>query len=317
MAIALSPMARGIIPAPCPGRSAMTLKQLEALHAILKTGSITAAARSLHVTQPAISAALKYAEQDLQLKLFERIGGKLQPTPEALAMQPDLEEIFGRVDALHRAARDLRDGRAGQLVVATSPTLVDALLPRAIARFRQLSPAVKVIVHSLPTPLAVERVARREADIGIVYAPIADNGVDSEPLMHTEMACVVPAGHALAKKRQIGPADLTPFAVISLGATTRLGLLINEGCHKAGIAGPPIAIEASSSHAACLMVSAGTGIAVVDRLMSISQKFDDLKFIAFKPRIRVSLRLIFPRQRARSRATVQFTAQLRHSLGVS
>ena len=295
----------------------MTLKQLEALHAILKTGSITAAARSLHVTQPAISAALKYAEQDLQLKLFERIGGKLQPTPEALAMQPDLEEIFGRVTALHRAARDLRDGRAGQLVVATSPTLVDALLPRAIARFRQISPAVKVIVHSLPTPLAVERVARREADIGIVYAPIADNGVDSEPLMHTEMACVVPVGHALAKKHQIGPADLTPFAVISLGATTRLGLLINEGCHKAGVSGPPIAIEASSSHAACLMVSAGAGIAVVDRLMSISQKFDDLKFIAFKPRIRVSLRLIFPRQRARSRATVQFTAQLRHSLGVN
>ncbi len=303
--------------APSQGRCAMTLKQLEALHAILKAGSITGAAHKLHVTQPAISAALKYAEQDLQLTLFERIGGKLQPTPEALALQPDLEEIFGRVDSLHRTARNLRDGRAGQLVIATSPTLVDALLPRAIARLRQLSPAVNVIVHSLPTPLAVERVARREADMGIVYAPIADSGVDSEPLMHTEMACVVPIGHALARKRQITPSDLTGESVISLGATTRLGQLINQGCHKAGVTGPPIAIEASSSHAACLMVSEGAGIALVDRLMSISQKFDDLKFIAFKPRIRVSLRLIFPRQRARSRATLQLAAQLRHHAGAA
>lgn len=317
MPAAAGKMTRGIMPAPSARGSAMTLKQLEALHAILKTGSITGAAHSLHVTQPAISAALKYAEQDLKLKLFERIGGKLQATPEALAMQPDLEEIFERVDTLQRTARDLRDGRAGQLVIATSPTLVDALLPRAIALFRQHSPAVKVIVHSLPTPLAVERVARREADIGIVYAPIADSGVDSEALMHTEMACVVPVGHALANKRQIGPADLTGDAVISLGASTRLGLLINEGCHKAGVAGPQIAIEASSSHAACLMVSEGVGIALVDRLMSISQKFDDLKFIAFKPRIRVSLRLIFPRDRSRSRATLQFATQLRHSLAVA
>ena len=151
--------------------------------------------------------------------------------------------------------------------------------------------------------------------MGIVYAPIADSGVDDESLLVPEIACVVPNRHALSRKRQVGPKDLVDETVISLGATTRLGMLINEGCHQAGVPGPPIAIEASSSMAACLIVSAGAGIALVDRLTSLSRKFDDLKFLPFRPRIPVSVRLIFPRQRPRSRATLQFTEQLRRGIG--
>ena len=133
----------------------MTLRQLETLYAIMRAGSITAAARNLHVTQPAVSAVLKHTEQQLQMKLFERIGGRLHPTPEALSLLPDMEEIFGRIDTMSRAIQELRDGRSGKLVIATSPTLVNALLPPAIAALRAATPKLNVIVHSLPTPMAI------------------------------------------------------------------------------------------------------------------------------------------------------------------
>ena len=289
----------------------MTLRQMETLYAIMKAGSITAAARNLHVTQPAVSAVLKHTEQQLRMKLFERLGGRLHATPEALALLPDLEEIFGRIDTVSRAVEELRDGRTGKLVIATSPTLVNAVLPRAIAKLRKSSPKVSIIVHSLPTPMVIARISRREADIGLVYAPVSDAAIAAEDLITTELACVVPAGHALARKRTVSVRDLADESVISTGPGTRLGALIDEACRREGDASPWIGIEASSSLAACMLVHCGAGVALVDRSIALSGQFEDLVFKPFSPRIEVRIQLIFPRDRPRSRASMQLAEGLR------
>ena len=283
----------------------MTLRQLETLYAIMRAGSITAAARNLHVTQPAVSAVLKHAEQQLRMTLFERIGGRLHPTPEALSLLPDLEEIFGRIDTVSRTMQELRDGRTGKLVLATSPTLVNAFLPQAIAALRTATPKLNIIVHSLPTPMAVARVARREADMGLVYAPVADGALDAEDLITSEMAVVVPHGHALARQREVHARDLRDESVISTGPGTRLGALVEEACQREGETPPSIGIEASSSLAACMMVSCGAGVGLVDRSIELSGRFDDLAFRPFRPGIEVRIQLVFPRDRPRSRASMQ------------
>jgi len=291
----------------------MNLRQLEVFHAIMQTGSVTGAARDLNVTQPAVSNVLKHTEQQLGFKLFERIGGRLSPTPEATALLPDVGEIFGRIGTLRRYVHDLRDGRTGRIVVATSPTLVNAFLPRAIARFRRDNPAVRIMIQSLPTPLAVERVARREVDLGLVYAPVADGAVEAEDLVVTEIACVVPRRHPMARKRRVALQDLQGEPLISLGSATRIGLLIDEDCRRAGVQALEIGIEASSSLAACLMASEGAGIALVDRATSLTGTFGDLAFLPLDPPIRVTVQLIYPRDRPRSRAATQLAVQLHAS----
>lgn len=289
----------------------MTLRQLEILYAIMKAGSITAAARSLHVTQPAVSAVLKHTEQQLRMKLFERIGGRLHATPEALALMPDLEVIFGRIDTVTRYAQELRDGRSGKLVIATSPTLVNALLPQAVAALRESSPNVRIVIDSLPTPLAIARVARREADIGLVYAPVAESSLDAEDLLTTQMACVLPSTHVLARARVVRAADLAGESIISTGPHTRLGMLIEKACRARGEAPPTIGTEASSSLTACMMVGCGAGVALVDRSIELCGKFGDLVFKPFRPRTDVLIQLIFPRDRPRSRASAQLAAWLK------
>ena len=293
----------------------MNLRQLEVFHAIMRTGSVTAAAQELHVSQPAVSAVLKHTEQRLKFKLFERLGGRLHPTPEATALLPDVAEIFGRVDTLGRLVQDMRDGLTGRLVIATSPTLVNAFLPRALARLRERRPAVTIAIRSLPTPLVVERVARREVDMGIVYGPVDDAGVEAELLLESEIACVVPVGHALASRPHVDAADLANLPVISLGASTRLGQAIELHCQHAGVAPPLIAIEASSSLTACLMVSEGAGIALVDRTTALSRRFGERAFMVFRPRIPVRIELIHPRQRPRSLACNQLSEELRRVVG--
>ena len=289
----------------------VNLKQLEVFHAVMQAGSVTGAARSLHVTQPAVSNVLKHAEQQLKFKLFERIGGRLHPTAEAAALLPDVSEIFGRIGTLNRVVQEMTDGRSGRLVIATSPTLVHAFLPKAIAKLRQRSPKVEVAIHSLPTPLAIERVARREADLGMVYAPVTDSAVEVEDILVTEIACVMLKKHPLAKKRQITAKDLEGEAVISLGSTTRLGMLIEDACGRSGVPAPLVAVEASSSFAACLMVGEGGGLALIDRSTALSGKFDDLAFKTFHPRSEVVVQLIYPRDRPRSRAAVRLSEFLR------
>ena len=252
----------------------MNLRQLEVFNAVMQAGSVTGAAHYLNVSQPAVSNVLKHLEQQLKFKLFERIGGRLHPTPEATDLLPDVAEIFGRIGTLNRLVQEMHDGRAGRLVLAASPTLVNAFLPRAVALFRQASPGIRIAVQSLPTPLVVERVARREVDMGIVYAPVTDGGVACEDLVTTELACVVPTKHRLARKQVIEMADLEGLPVISLGATTRIGILIEAECRKSGAPIPDVGIEASSSLAACLMVSEGAGVGLVDRATALS---NDLK----------------------------------------
>lgn len=292
----------------------MNLRQLEVFYAIMTTGSVTAAARRLHVSQPAISNVLKHTEEQLKFRLFERRGGRLYPTPEASNLLPDVNEIFGRLDTLNRVVQEMRDGKTGHLVIATSPTLIHVLVPRAVALLREHNPTLNVSVLSLPTALAIERISRREADIGIIYAPADNPGVDAEDLITTEIACVMPKGHPLASKRAFRIGDLSSEAIISLGAQTRLGRIIEDEFRKANATPPQIRIDAGSSVAACLMVSEGAGIALVDLATTASGKFNDLVFRTFRPKITVTIQLIFLRARPRSRATLYLAEHLRASL---
>jgi DNA-binding transcriptional LysR family regulator len=108
--------------------------------------------------------------------------------------------------------------------------------------------------------------------------------------------------------------DLAGESVISLGAATRIGRVVEEECRKAGVPVPEVAIEASSSLAACLMVSEGAGIGLVDGGLSRSDKFNDLAFRPFVPRIALEVKLIYTRDRPRSRAAVLLSEVLRSSL---
>jgi DNA-binding transcriptional LysR family regulator len=289
----------------------MNLRQLEVFYAIMQSGTVTEAARMLNVSQPAVSGVLKHAEQRLGMKLFERIGGRLHPTPEATEMLPDVTDIFERMETLNRSMQEMKDGRTGRIVIATTPTLVNGFLPRALGLFRKDSPNLHVSLRSLPTPMAIEAVELRHADMGLVYAPVPDGLLDSELLTTSEIVCVVPKAHKLARKKSISGDDLQGESVISLGATTMLGILIDEACRRAGTQTPKVNMEAGSSLTACLLVDAGAGVALVDRTAAATRKFQNLAFRAFTPTVSVSIHLIYPRARPRSRATQNMSATLK------
>jgi len=114
----------------------MNLRELEVFRAIMLGGSITEAARILGISQPAVSTALRHAEDRLDLTLFRRHKGRIHPTSEALDLYTEVEGLFEKLSAIQKFASDLRDTRSGLLSIASTPTLTYAFLARAIRRSR-------------------------------------------------------------------------------------------------------------------------------------------------------------------------------------
>lgn len=272
---------------------------------------MTEAAQRLHVSQPAVSTVLKHAEQRLGMKLFQRAGGRLFPTPEAVALFPDVDDIFTRLGALGRVAKGLRDGATGVISIAASPTLANALLPAAVAAFAADRPLVQVVLKALPTEQIVASVRDRAFDLGLIYEPSApqDDYVVAEIAATSHVACVVPQDHPLAALPAVGPADLAGHRLVTFGPTTPIGARIEAAFRTAGVTFH-LMVESSSSLISYSVVAAGGGVALVDSLAAASGAFPMLAVREFVPRIESSVILVYPRDRPRSRLAVAFARKL-------
>lgn len=285
------------------------LRHLEVFHAIMQTGTVTGAAHMLNVTQPAISNVLRHAESQIGFRLFEQIAGRLHPTPEASGLFADVQEVFGRIDTLNRSIDDIRTGRSGRLAIAASPTFVNASLPAALAALYRRAPGAGITLQALPSARAIEeRVSRREVDIGVVYQPVLDPGVEVEEISRSQVFCALPAQSPLAGLEMIQPADLVGQSIIAPGASTRTGTAIIEACNGQL---PRIALEVNSSQTACLMVAAGIGVGLVDLATVTHYPLKDVIFRPFRPRVDLIMCLIFPKNRPRPRLATQLAMELR------
>lgn len=169
-----------------------------------------------------------------------------------------------------------------------------------------------VTIHTIPTAKAIEeRVARREVDIGLVYAPVMEAGVVIEQLTNSCVVCAVPRLSPLSKRKLLGPEDLESVTVVATGPTTRIGAAIKETYSSHGLSMPIISVEVNSPQAACLMVAKGVGVGLVDLATVHQYPLPDVEFRPFEPHIKLSLCLIFPKDRPRSRLALRFAEDLR------
>src|ERR1700692_3416209 len=225
---------------------AMNLRHMEVFHAIMRTGSVTGAARSLSVTQPAVSAVLKHCESQLKMKLFTRVSGRLQPTAEAKAIFPEIAAIFGRVEAVNALTQDLVGGRLGTLSIAAAFPIANGYLAKAVATFIAKRPNVRVALQSLTSPQVLDRVVNREVELGIAYEPVVSSEVETRVLMHAGIACVMAADHPLApcgggrppprpRRKEVAVRDLEPYSIITSLPQALFRRYVDRALSAAGI----------------------------------------------------------------------------------
>lgn len=244
----------------------MRARQLEVFAAIMRTGSVTGAARMLNVSQPAVSQILLNTEDELGFALFDRDKGRLHPTPEAQEIHPEAERLFAGLAGLRRKAGDLRRGQAGLVRIAASAPPAMSLVPHVLARFRARHPDILLRCHVAPIAAIIDLLRAGDAALGLALDDRLPPDIAAEPLGRVGFCCLLPQGHPLADAEALSFADLAGQTVISYRADTRPQ---EELAQAASLAGQSFApeLEIDSSITAVGFVQAGLGIAVVDDLL--------------------------------------------------
>ncbi|MEE3098186.1 MAG: LysR substrate-binding domain-containing protein, partial [Pseudomonadota bacterium] len=201
----------------------MNARQLEVFRAVMQTGSVTAAARLLNVTQPTLSKVLRHAEDQHRIKLFETVRGRLVPTPEAEQLYPHADRVFRDLAGLRRLVGQLREGEGGTVRLAVSASPAATVAAEAVAAFRAARPDARLVMHALPALEVTEKLRAREADIGLTLSPVLAASLETEVLGQVEMAVLMRADDPLAARSALGPEDLAGASLISFGSDSHFG----------------------------------------------------------------------------------------------
>lgn len=244
------------------------LKSLECFRAIITTGSATAAARQLGLTQPAVSRLLAVLEAAVGFELFHRRKGRLIPTEEALALHREVDIALQSVDRVSRLARNLRSDDFGALSIVSPPSFAEGVLSRVIAEFLATHPGLRVTLDSQSVETAREMVALRAVDCGFVKLPAGHPGITCKPLLHAGTVCALPDGHPLLRHERIGVDDLRDEPLILLGHGRASRQQIDESFAAKGVP-MNVRIETHTVSAACAFVRSGLGIAIVNEMLAV------------------------------------------------
>ncbi len=283
----------------------MNLRQIEVFSTIMRTGSVTEAAKALNVSQPSVSKVLKHTESRLGFPLFKRISGRLYPTPEAEVLYSETARIDEDVAHLSQTAFELGDAGVGRIRIGCPPSLSTHVLPMGVQAFRTRHANIGLKLTISPSALIRSEVVNRRVDLSLAHFPTPDPEIDGVTLDTGRMVCLMHVGHELANKTTVRATDLMSHNLI-------FGYADQEFLHLIDSAEPKLRKNVSNNllvnhfTVATGLAQRGLGIALVDEFTVTGSHFDDLAIVPFEPEIPIRVGVIFARFKPLSRAAQQF-----------
>jgi len=281
----------------------------------MTTGSVTEAAAMLHTSQPTVSRELARFEQLTQLKLFDRVRGRLRPTAQALSLFEEVQRAYFGLGRILNTAAALREFDQGQLSIACLPVFSQSLLPRACQRFFTQFPKAGMTITPQESPLLEEWLSAQRYDLGLTEVASAPPGTQVSPLMVVDEVCVLPSGHPLLEKTLLVPEDFASNPFISLSSLDSYRQQIDETFRQAQVERQMV-LETHSAASVCAMVRERVGLAIVNPLTALDFVGQGLEIRPFSVSIPFTVSLIKPLHRPASRLVNRFEEVLREQASV-
>lgn len=291
----------------------MNLRQVEVFRVVMTNGTTARAAEVLHVSQPAVSKMIQELERSLGFALFQRVKGRLHPTPEGQLFFREVEHAFLGLAHLRGAAARIRDFGSGELKIASLSALSTNVLPRALKVFMSRNPNIAVTFQARMSSTVRDLVASGQFDLGIVADEIDQTGVVVAEFARFRVAVAVPAGHPLEALDTVRPEDLAdhPFIALAPEDTTRAEA---EAVFESAGVKIRTVMETPYSTTICAMVAAGIGVGLVDPLTAEPYIGRGLTLKPFEPSLHFRTLLITPPNRMASRLLQEFIGDLRQAI---
>jgi LysR family transcriptional regulator, low CO2-responsive transcriptional regulator len=201
----------------------MNLHHLSIFCAVASLGSLTASARKLHISQPALSRELKVFEERLGVALFERHSRGMRLTQAGEVLNQYAQRLFELERAAEGAMREIAGGERGRLAIGASNTIGTYVLPRILAAFRRARPRVNVTLFVGNTEQVSQGVDDLRFMLGFIEGPLHFEGLRAAVFQADEIVPVASPDQPLFGKRRLTVADLRgqPLLVRESGSGTR------------------------------------------------------------------------------------------------
>jgi DNA-binding transcriptional LysR family regulator len=264
------------------------LKQMEYFRAIMETGTVSAAAALLNVSQPNVSRMLKYTESRLSFSLFVRRKGRLVPTPEARALFWEVQSLHLHLESLQEAVQRIALGHTGRFCVGASPSLGRYVVPSLISRLRRELPSLPVKLDILSVSQVIDYLTFGQGECACTIFPVNHPQIQSEVFATGALVCAVPQGHSLERSGPLCALDLTGEALIGFDSHTPHGQVVAEFFGQSGLT-PVITTTVRFAETACALAEQGNGIALVDEFTLSGNAFPRLKGLKlnYRPAFRI------------------------------
>jgi len=276
----------------------MNLRQIRALRLLVKTGSVTATAQMMNVSQSAISKMIKSLEGELGLQLIDHQRGRVQPRGELAALLPAIDRISEGMSDLRSLSDDIKSGETGSIVVSCSTSVATGLVAPACARLLAANPDIRVTLLVRGGRFSTDDVAYNRADLAVEQPVALRSSVASCRVARGHMICVLPRNHRLRLKRRILLSDLAGERVVIDPPTTFNGSRLQAALEEVGV-NLDLALRTDSMPAACMLARAMQAPAVIDSFMDVAGMFPDLIVRPLLPALEFELHAMWKEQKQR------------------
>ncbi|WP_136066311.1 LysR substrate-binding domain-containing protein [Modicisalibacter radicis] len=287
-------------------------RQVQAFKHVMESGTVTGAAQRMFTAQPGVTRLLKQLEHDVGFVLFERVRGRLIPTPEARLFYREVARVWSGMEHLRDTARRIREREVGGLRISAMPLLGATFIPDVLADFAVEHGDAQLELSTYRSAQVIDEVVTQRCDLGFAIVAEGDDRVHSETF-RLESLCVVPQGDPLAARDVIEWQDFHERTLICFEAHDPLRLTLDRHFARADVQ-PRQRFVVSLALQAARLVRRGVGIAVLDPISAQAFGNEGLVFRPLAYPLGEDFALLTPRDQPRSRLTQDFIALFREHM---
>ena len=238
------------------------LTTLTLVASIARAGSISKGARALNLAIAAASKRVADFEVELGVAIFYRRPSGMVITEAGRAIFGHILNVLGDLDRLNREAADLVSSDRGKIRLWVSHAAISGTLPNELATFVRSNPNIAIEMEERESTAIIKAIHENSADIGIFGTMGNTAGLATFLYRTEELVLVVPAKHALRKRRRISLAAAAQYDFVGLLRETPLAVRLDYEAKRLGQA-PSVRVEVRTVEAMCRMISAGLGIGIL------------------------------------------------------
>jgi DNA-binding transcriptional LysR family regulator len=239
----------------------MELRHLRYFVSVAEAASVSKAALRVHICQPALSRQIRDLEIELGLRLFDRIGRRIQLTTEGEDLLRASRDVLAHAEALRERARSLVSGDTGLLRVGATPQAMQSVLAGFLSKFHRARPGVDVRLTEDGGVRLYELVERGELHVAL-SGILAGRLLESRPLFPIRVLAVMAPRPKWRRRTTVEVTELASEPVLLLTREFGTRQLFDAACRIAHMQ-PRVVLESREPHSLITLAEAGQGIAVV------------------------------------------------------